>query len=136
VLIVDDDDDIRSTARIVLEDAGYTVTDAATVTDAIRYITTVVGPHGVLLDYLLKPDGDATPFLRHLAETPALAARCAVISFLATPSRLFTTEYAEIAARLGVPTLAKPFDIDTLLALVAARAAPLLAGDVALRPTS
>ncbi len=131
---MDDDYDIRATVRVVLEGAGYPVVDTATVADTIRYLDTASGPHVVLLDFLLPPDGDATPVLRHIAQMPALAARCAVVSFLATPSRLLTTEYAELAARLGIPTLAKPFDIDALLALVAERAASLLTGGEAVAP--
>ena len=123
VLVVDDYDDTRETLRTVLEDAGFAVAEAANVPDTISYLDATTEPHVVLLDFLLGRD-NATPVLAHIAETPGLATRCAVISLPATPSRL-TPEYKALAERLGVPLVAKPFDIDALVAVVAKQAASL-----------
>ena len=38
VLIVDDDDDIRETITVVLEDEGYSVTSAANGEEALEYL--------------------------------------------------------------------------------------------------
>lgn len=56
VLIIDDNEDVRSALRAMLEDAGYEVAEAADGPDAL----TVAGgcrPHVVLLDLQLPPDG-------------------------------------------------------------------------------
>ncbi len=123
VLVVDDDEDIRQVTRELLESAGYRVAEARSVEGTLHFLATSAAPLVVLLDFLLPPD-DATPVLHYLVTHPQVAARCAVITFPATPS-LLTPEYTALAEHLGAPSVAKPFDLDTLLAAVAERAAGL-----------
>lgn len=123
VLIADDEEDLRSTLRTLLEGEGYTVSEAgdgATALDAIRAST---GPMVVLLDLLMPAmNGDAV--LVAVAQDPILAARDAYV-LLTADNRAPLTAVAQVLASLNVQIVAKPFDIDVLLVEVAQAAARL-----------
>jgi CheY-like chemotaxis protein len=68
ILIVDDHDGFRALARAMLEDAGFTVAEAATGAEATRAARSV-RPSLVLLDIQL-PDFDGFEVARRLATEP------------------------------------------------------------------
>jgi CheY-like chemotaxis protein len=120
VLIVDDDDDIRDTLRLILEDEGYTVYEARDGKPALERLRTHPVGMVVLLDVQM-PEMNGIQMLQTIeAETP-LAARHAYI-LMSAQHRPLPTHLAHDLHGLGVPTLDKPFDLDTLLTEVAAAA--------------
>lgn len=64
VLVVDDDDDVRSLYRGILKQRGYKVLEAASLEDAFGMLA--YGPHVIVLDLEL-PDGKSTALLDALA---------------------------------------------------------------------
>ncbi len=117
VLVVDDDRDTRRVLRMLLEDAGYTVGEAA---DGLAGLTTIQAsaiPLVVLLDLDL-PKLNGADVLQAVARDPRLAAHHACILMTAmSPSQYQAVE--EICAKLSTPLIVKPFDMDTLLDQVA-----------------
>jgi two-component system response regulator TctD len=112
ILIVDDDAPIRQLLELVLGTEGYSVTLAADGTEALRRIGQVA-PGLILLD-------DAMPGLSGAAVLRALRARG-----WATPVLLLSAsdDAVAVAATCGATAcLAKPFDLDELLAAVASLA--------------
>ncbi|MGH2485610.1 MAG: response regulator [Ktedonobacterales bacterium] len=123
VLVVDDDASIRDLVRMVLEDEGYAVHEAVDGQAALDFLRAFAPPAVVLVDGFM-PRLSGLELLAIIAREPALAQRHAYI--LATGS-------SEIAVPLGgtqptampVRLLAKPFDIQALLEVVATAAATL-----------
>jgi len=118
VLVVDDDEVIRETMVYLLEYAGYVVCAAAGGTQALERLRSSPGPMVVLLD-LNMPGMDGTQLLRLVANETALATGHAYIVVTAR-QKTFPLDFAALLTNLSVPVLAKPFDIDHLLTLVAA----------------
>lgn len=104
VLIVDDDDSIRETLRVILEDAGYAVTKAAEGLSALSLLVNCPYQVVALLDNLM-PGLDASELLEALEaghEGDGAAHRHAFILITASPRRLSPTLAARLA-RLGAP---------------------------------
>jgi two-component system, chemotaxis family, chemotaxis protein CheY len=117
VLIVDDDPDIRSSMRTVLEEIGdHQAYEASDGLEALEQLRASTRPLVVLLD-LLMPRLDGLGVLDAVAKDPALAHRHAYV--LVTVSRVATAP--DFAERFAMPVrvVAKPFDITTLLDTVA-----------------
>lgn len=125
VLIVDDDDMIRETLRVILEDIGYVVAEAAEGLSALSQLNGSPYRQVVLLDNMM-PGLDANELLAALETncTRAGAAwRHAFILMTASPRRLSSALVARLA-RLDAPVIAKPFDLVDLLETVARLAPP------------
>lgn len=116
VLVVEDDDAIRTAVRMMLEDEGYAVEEAQDGAAALATLRASPDRVVVLLD-LLMPGVDGLAVLHTLANEVDLATRHAYIMVAAksTPP----PEVADLLGRLGVPYLNKPFDMNDLLAAVA-----------------
>lgn len=131
VLVVDDDEAIRDTMRLVLEDAGYRVEGVADGVAALDRMRTTRERYIVLLD-LVMPGMDGTAVLADVAADTEIATRHVYILMTAAQARL-TAAVQDTLARLNVPILYKPFDLDVLLALVGEAAARLVANEGASR---
>ncbi len=70
ILVIDDDSDIRSVLRKILEAAGMVVSEAATVAQAMACMKTRA-PHLVLLDLALEGDELGTEFLEQCRKETA-----------------------------------------------------------------
>lgn len=126
-LIVEDDDDIREVLRDLLEDAGYTVQEVADGVTALATLRASTRSLLVLLDNLLPGmDGadllatledDAADDLAERERSPHSVFQHAYVLITASPQKI-TLEQAERLAWLGVPVVAKPFDITTFTAAV------------------
>ncbi len=116
VLVVEDDDAIRTAVRMLLEDEGYAVEEATDGVAALAALRASPDRMVVLLD-LLMPGMDGLTMLRTLADNAGLATRHAYIMIAAKP--IPPPEVADLLGRLGAPYLHKPFAIDDLLAVVA-----------------
>jgi CheY-like chemotaxis protein len=115
VLVVDDDEEIRHTLRLLLEDADHEVLESPTGADALERLRQP-GTLVVLLD-LLMPRIDGVEVLRQVAEDQDLLARHAYIVVTAD-SRTLLTAAQPLVEAVGAAVIQKPFDVDTLLAAV------------------
>jgi CheY-like chemotaxis protein len=123
VFLVDRDHGIRAALREALEAVGHTVTDAADAKIALSLLRLATRPGVVLVDYTNLWSDGAT-FVQAVAADPILAGRHVYI--LTTTDR--TPIPAVIIDRLtgrSIPVLRKPFDVQTLLALVETAAASI-----------
>jgi CheY-like chemotaxis protein len=118
VLVVDDDTGIRETIRLMLEDAGYAVTESHDGAGALERLRADATRYVVLLDYTL-PDLDGLALLRTLEAEPALADRHAAM-LVSARSEVNETPLRDLCRRLGVPIIPKPFEMDELLDTVEA----------------
>jgi CheY-like chemotaxis protein len=107
VLVVEDDDDIRSFVTAVLEDAGYRVLPAANGLEALQRVERE-SPEAILLD-MKMPVMDGWAFV---AQYRAKSPRQAPIIVM-TAAHEATERAREVAA---TDVLSKPFDIEELLA--------------------
>ncbi len=119
VLIADDEAEIRDSLRLVLEDAGHDVVEAADGATALAILES--SPHTLvaLLDYRM-PEINGTGVLAALADDQGrLKSRHAVLLFTAaSASTLNSTTEALFPGQL-VRVIAKPFDVDDILQAVA-----------------
>lgn len=117
-LVVDDDQDTRDILRVVLEDAGYTVAEAADGVLALNVLRASDAPLVVVLD-LDMPRLDGLGVLRAVADDARLYERHAFVLLTAVAHKHYQAA-AELCATLSVPLVLKPFEVDTLLDALAA----------------
>ena len=120
VLVVDDDTGIRETIRLILEGAGYAVTEARDGAEALERLRAGTARYVVLLDYTL-PRLDGPTLLRALEADPAVAGRH-VAALVSARREVDEPDLRDLCARLGAPIIPKPFEMDDLLDTVAALA--------------
>lgn len=116
VLVVDDDADIRWAVRLLLEDEGYVVGEAPAGNPALECLRETEQGMVVLLDVLM-PGMDGIQVMDVVTAEDTLATRHAYIMVTALDDALTHVVLDRLHA-LGVPVLAKPFDIDELIAAV------------------
>lgn len=117
VLVVEDDAETRAVMGAALEDAGYVVAEAPDGMAAIEVLRVSPYPIVALLDYWM-PRVDGAAVLAAVAADPVLATRHAYVVVTATPD-ILPPAFAAQLVTLHVPVLAKPFEIDELVAVVA-----------------
>ena len=111
LLVIEDDEAIRTLVREVLLDGGFDVQEARSGNDALARIA-AIKPDLILLDKLM-PDGDGTAFARDYHARKGPHAPIVALSAAA--------DAGEWAAQIGASAyLGKPLDIDDLLAVVKA----------------
>ena len=123
VLVVDDDAPIRELVRMALEDAGFTVHEAADGQVALDLLRGGQSPCVVLVDGLM-PRLSGLELLEIIARDAALASQHAYV---------LVTGSSEIAVPLAgwepssmpVRLLAKPFDLQALIEVVVSAAESL-----------
>lgn len=113
VLIVDDDDPIRETLRMLLEAEGYFVVESDTIVAASRYLRAATNGHVVLLDWLMARGGNGGVLLREVEQDTALRRHCYVLLTAAAPSQISDGEQRLIDARCA-EIVSKPFDLAVL----------------------
>lgn len=119
VLVVDDDASIRETLRDLLEDTGYTVTEARDGLQALDCLRKAAAPMIVLLD-LMMPRMDGAALLGAVAGDSGRLRRHAYIMMTAGHQTL-SLAFAHLLSDLTVQVIYKPFDIDRLLDIVASQ---------------
>lgn len=117
VLIADDDNCIRETMRLVFEDEGYQVDEASNGKITLELMRGSPDPYVVLLD-LMMPQVGGADVLAIMAEETELSRRHAVLLVTAN-SCAAQGILGGLPERLRVPLIRKPFDLDTVLSLVA-----------------
>lgn len=108
VLLVDDNEDLRTTVRFVLEDHGYQVCEAQNGSQALEVLE-AYEPDVVVLD-LHMPVMDGCTFMRCLRASQDPRTACTPVVLL--------TAYPESWTGGLVPTVLKPFDMNELLATI------------------
>jgi CheY-like chemotaxis protein len=133
-LVVDDDEGIIETLRLVLEDAGYPVSEAMGGHDALTAIQASNAALVVLLDYLM-PEVSGGDVLKMVATDSQLSHRHCYVLVTASPQML-PPDVATLVDRLDVMILPKPFDMDALLDAVAQAARKLNASALTNHPAT
>ena len=118
ILVVDDEDDVRRTVSLLLEDEGYAVLEAATADEAERIIAQ--NTIALALVDLRLGDQDGLDLVRTLAVTPGVA----IIILSGKGSAIDKVVGIEVGAD---DYITKPFDNRELLARVKRRIARLRA---------
>ncbi len=118
VLIVDDDAAIRQTLRAALEDEDYSVLEARDGLAALGILRESVVPLVTLLD-LRMPVMDGMRLLRTVDEDEALVRRHRFLVVTANRDTITPDGYT-LLERFGARVIAKPFELDDLLAAVEA----------------
>lgn len=108
ILIVDDDKDIQSSIRMILELHGYEVACVSNGKEALEQLVRGPSPKVILLD-LMMPVMDGFEFLKNV-EKGDLAKNISIIVMTAARNKA-----AEIKK---YTTLLKPFEVTKLLSLV------------------
>ena len=113
ILVVEDDEAIRGLVTEVLRDDGYEVGQAANGLEALQYVDHH-RPDLIVLD-LMMPIMDGWAFVERCRRHPC----CSDVPIVVTSASHDLPRTAERLRSYGVRTcLAKPFDVDGLLALV------------------
>jgi CheY-like chemotaxis protein len=118
ILVVDDDRAIRMLLSDALDLEGYVVTTASNGAEALARMDGDELPDAIVLD-LMMPVMDGRTFLQHCH---------AEARFAGTPVVVLSASHnlTELARELGARAcMAKPFDIDVLLAVVNRLVAPI-----------
>jgi CheY-like chemotaxis protein len=120
VLIVDDDEAIRETLRLILEDADYAVLDEGDGPAALRRLRQSRRPMVVLLD-LMMPGMSGAGVLEEVVKDSSLVKRSSFILVTAGNNAQIMA-ISHLLSSLVVPVIRKPWDIEHLLQTVAAAA--------------
>jgi CheY-like chemotaxis protein len=123
VLVVEDDQDIRHSVRLALEDAGYRVTEAGDGLAAIEYIHKNPEPLVMVLD-LMMPKLDGTGVIGVIAGDRHLVARLRIV-IMTAGQRTQPLAFSGLLTALNISVIPKPFELDDLLDAVRAAAAQL-----------
>lgn len=116
VVVIDTDESVRQAIALVLEEAGYVVSATGEPATALRLLETAPEPLVVLFDAGVPrmSDGKITALIRR--EEP-LFRRHAYICMSTSPGFIHP-DLLQALKDLAVPIIAKPFDLDEMLALV------------------
>lgn len=112
VLVVDDDESLRETLCMILEDEGYGVATAANGQEALTQLRSRPPPCVILLD-LMMPVMSGWDFRRQQQRDPALAAIPVVVVSAVSDSA------DRVAALDAAAYFQKPVDLDALLSTLA-----------------
>jgi len=111
ILIIDDDDDLRETLQLLLDDSGYGVTTVGTGQAALEQLKAGARPSLILLD-LMMPEMNGWQFLERARADSVLGSIPVVIM---TARR----KGADLLPAPSKQVLHKPFDTARLLSTVA-----------------
>ena len=125
VLVVDDDQATRETLRVLLEDEGYSVTEAACGHEALALLRACHEALVVLLD-LHMPDGDGVWLLEAVQADAELARRHRYLVMTALPPHAIDLPDG-LCRLLAAPLIEKPFDLEQIVEVVAQATQCLLA---------
>lgn len=115
ILIVDDDLATRAALRIVLEEEGYHVAEAANGEVALDILTTAIQTYVVLFD-MMMPHYSGLEMMGFIERHPLLQAHAYVlVTIIRHP---IAGEVERLLHSLNIPVIRKPLDIDEVLTTV------------------
>ncbi len=112
VLVVEDDETVRETLCMVLEDEGYDVESAANGQEALRHLRSAPPPCLILLD-LMMPVMSGWEFRLQQRQDPTLSSIPVVVV------SAVTNGVDPVGALDAIAYFKKPVDLDALLSTVA-----------------
>jgi CheY-like chemotaxis protein len=118
ILVADGDELLRRTLRLLFEEEGYAVLEAADGRQVLELLRTSPQPLVVVLD-LLMPALSGEEVLYAVAKDRRLRRRHAFVLLSAAPHLSRRLRLIRVLTQLAVQRIAKPFDIDALLDAVA-----------------
>lgn len=119
ILLIEDDDAMRSLLRRTLERAGHEVMEASDGRDALRVFDQ--GVFDLIVTDVLMPEKDGIEVVLHIRRTQP---KLPVIA-ISGGGRVPAAEYLEMARTLGATdVLAKPFEMDRFIRSVESLLAP------------
>lgn len=116
VLVIDNDDAIRETLRLALEDEGYAVSTTCCPADAMELLLTSADRMVVLFDAGVPRVSDGQVSALASLEDPLLRRHAYIC--MTTSAVLMHPDLHGALSTLAVPIIEKPFDADTLVAAV------------------
>lgn len=116
-LIADDDQGIRESLRMLLEDEGHTVSEATNGAETLARLRAPDAPRCVALLDLVMPDIQGVELLEVIQADPALVSRHAWV-VLSAGSEALMSQAEPIVTALGGVIVRKPFDIDEIARVV------------------
>lgn len=118
VLVIDDDDAIRETLRMILHDeGGYVVLEAAEASRGLDQLRRAPQGVVVLFDYRMSRVNGAD-LLALADQEQALAERHSFVCMTAVSRTHLPATLVTLLARYDVPLVTKPFDLDNLLEVI------------------
>ena len=127
VLVVDDDVAIRHALRLLLEDEGLVVAEAADGRAALAILRAASERYVVVLDQMM-PQLDGFGVLSAITEDARLRSRHRFVLMTACP-RTLPSALVRLASSFATPILAKPFEADEMIAAVTERVRRLATAD-------
>ena len=118
ILVAEDDELLRQTLRLLFEEEGYAVLEAADGRQVLELLRTSPQPLVVVLD-LLMATFSGEEVLYAVAKDHRLRRRHAFVLVSAAPHLSRRLRLMRVLTQLAVQRIAKPFDIDVLLDAVA-----------------
>lgn len=113
ILLVDDEADVVTAAREMLEDAGYQILDAFNAEDAVRIAIGHTGPIHLLLTDVVMPGTSGQDLARQLAiRRPEMKVLFMSTFTLVKGQQQFAD--VESGLELGAPIILKPFTSERL----------------------
>jgi len=113
ILLVNDETDVRATAREILEGQGYEVLEALDAEEAVRVAATHQGPIDLLLTDVVMPGASGQDLAMLLGlQRPDLRVLYMSSFAIIKGQRQFTE--VENGLELGVPIILKPFTAERL----------------------
>ncbi len=112
ILLVDDDDFMRSLLTRYLEEAGFTVESENNVQDA--YEKLVAGDYGLLISDIIMPGADGTKLMRRVREQGMDIPILGITGGVENAQE----DYAHLADMFADETLVKPIARDVLVEAV------------------
>lgn len=117
VLVVDDDGDTRRMLEDILGEEGYGVLTAHDGHEALAALRAATQPLVVVLDEVM-PEMAGSAVLQQAHQDAALVQQPHVFILMTASADRLPATVRQLAQEAGVPVLAKPFDIEALLAMV------------------
>ncbi len=115
VLLVEDDEPLREAVRFILVDAGFEVFEALDGVVALDMLRLAERPLVVILDFMM-PRMSGLEVLNEVAKDARLLDGHAFI--LTTAAGKLPSPLNALIEAHAIPVMAKPFDLDALLAIV------------------
>lgn len=116
ILVVDDSQVVRDTVRAMLEQAGYTVSEATNGVEGLAALRASSSPRVVLLDYQM-PEMDGEEVLKTVATDAGRLAQHEFIIITANQAT-FPESFIDLLRHLSIRVLSKPFHMEELVGVV------------------
>ncbi len=116
VIVIDDEENIRSAVKLILEDEGFQVIEAEDGVSGLATIMRTETPSIVLLD-ILMPRMTGNTVIRELSHNPALLQKHAYIVITATLRRI-EPDVIKLMKQFNIHAMQKPLEVINLLSMI------------------